>query len=379
MNENEKKSFIEAVMSQLKNDHEKYGADMYKDGIDRSPEEALKELKEKNGMDILSAIERFSKQPKGYCGDEAVKKNVPENSDIYDLDEIIKRIDSEMPPKPIIRLIPKPEKTGITDSKFGGVPYLPKDFPYPMRKGRNEDIPLKLLVQLNFGELPHIEGFPEKGILQIFCAADDDYCIGMNFDNSTVQNGFRVLYHENFDPHSFVPPVDMPEIDFDEGMFPFKGEYSLKAEIAESIPTADDFFFYRKLFKYCAEACGKDEKNFRTFKEIEDTGFKDVYNKTVAERRTVCCCIGGYPAFEQDDPRFSESMDKFDTLLFQMPSIFFTKDGRAIGNDEHIPYKETDSENEIMWGDMGIANFFITSEKLKNRDFSEILYYWSCG
>ncbi len=377
MDENKKNSFIEAVMNQLKNDHKKYGEDMYKDGIDRSPEEALKELKEKNGGDILSVIESFSKQLNGYSGNEASEKNIPENS--YELDEIIKRIDGEMPPKPMIRLIPKPDKTGITDSKFGGIPYLPKGFPYPMRRGKNEDIPLKLLVQLNFGELPHIEGFPEKGILQIFCAADDDYCIGMDFENGIVQNGFRVLYHENFEPDSFVSPEDMPKIDFDDGMFPFKGEYSLKSEIAESIPTADDIFFYRKLFKYCAEVCGADGKNFKTFKEIEDAGFKDVYNKTITERRSVCCCIGGYPAFEQDDPRFSDGMDKFDTLLFQMPSIFFTKDRRAIGEGEHIPYKETDRENEIMWGDMGIANFFISSENLKNRDFSEILYNWSCG
>ena len=33
---------------------------------------------------------------------------------------------------------------------------------------------------------------------------------------------------------------------------------------------------------------------------------------------------------------------------------------------------------EILWGDMGIANFFIKNENLKRLDFSDILYEWSC-
>ncbi|MBQ3918251.1 MAG: DUF1963 domain-containing protein [Oscillospiraceae bacterium] len=32
----------------------------------------------------------------------------------------------------------------------------------------------------------------------------------------------------------------------------------------------------------------------------------------------------------------------------------------------------------IMWGDAGICHFFINSEKLKNCDFSDILYYTDC-
>ena len=67
--------------------------------------------------------------------------------------------------------------------------------------------------------------------------------------------------------------------------------------------------------------------------------------------------IGGYPYFMQDDVR--EVSSEFDTLLFQM-------DSESIG------------EGEIMWGDMGVGNFFISREALRRLDFSRVLYHWDC-
>jgi hypothetical protein len=32
-----------------------------------------------------------------------------------------------------------------------------------------------------------------------------------------------------------------------------------------------------------------------------------------------------------------------------------------------------------MWGDMGTANWLITPEQLAARDFSQVLFEWSCG
>ena len=33
----------------------------------------------------------------------------------------------------------------------------------------------------------------------------------------------------------------------------------------------------------------------------------------------------------------------------------------------------------IIWGDCGIANFFIREKDLKVQDFSNILYNWDCS
>ena len=55
---------------------------------------------------------------------------------------------------------------------------------YPkVLEGNFEGRPLKLLAQLNFEKLPHLEGFPKKGILQFFAGCDDDDVYGINFDD----------------------------------------------------------------------------------------------------------------------------------------------------------------------------------------------------
>ena len=65
--------------------------------------------------------------------------------------------------------------------------------------------------------------------------------------------------------------------------------------------------------------------------------------------------IGGYPSFCQDDPRY-DLEEKYE-LLFQLDS---------------------DSDLELRWGDMGVANFFITTKDLETRDFSRVMYNWDC-
>jgi uncharacterized protein YwqG len=37
-----------------------------------------------------------------------------------------------------------------------------------------------------------------------------------------------------------------------------------------------------------------------------------------------------------------------------------------------------DDEANIMFGDAGVANFFIKEEDLRNRNFRDVLYNWDC-
>ena len=32
----------------------------------------------------------------------------------------------------------------------------------------------------------------------------------------------------------------------------------------------------------------------------------------------------------------------------------------------------------VLWGDCGVANFFISREALRRRDFSRVCYNWDC-
>ena len=70
--------------------------------------------------------------------------------------------------------------------------------------------------------------------------------------------------------------------------------------------------------------------------------------------------LGGYPYFTQSDPRPGQYED-LDVLLFQLDS-----DGNKEVGDL------------VLWGDCGVANFFISREALKRRDFSRVCYNWDC-
>lgn len=112
---------------------------------------------------------------------------------------LLGRLDEKCPPQPYLPLKPmRAASTTVFDSKLGGVPYFPKGMEYPsVLEGEFAGKPLQLLAQLNFAELPHLEGFPEKGILQFFAGCDGDDVYGVDFNDYFAQNGFRVIYHEN--------------------------------------------------------------------------------------------------------------------------------------------------------------------------------------
>jgi len=86
--------------------------------------------------------------------------------------------------------------------------------------------------------------------------------------------------------------------------------------------------------------------------------YQEVYEEYEKLFPSVGHKIGGYPYFTQNDPRNLETYkrEKY-ILLFQM---------------------DTDDGAGIMWGDCGVANFFISEQDLENKDFSRVLYNWDC-
>lgn len=351
-------SMKQVIAEKMMKTTEQYGVDVskYRNG-NYSPDEILKALSGIMAEIAARQVQEIDEE----------NQNRPIADVRFDISEIIQRINSELPPKPMIRFIPvEAESTDIFDSKLGGVPYLPKDFPYPVGKeGAYKDIPLRLLVQLNFEKLPHIEPFPEKGILQIFCTCADDEedelfgaDYGMNYDDMTDQNGFRVIYHKNIitDRSKLIDENDLPEFEFNGCNFPFDGEFLIEPkEPEEYAATIQDGTFRKLLMKYCSEAAGTE---LNEISELEQAGFGNM--DFLRHNEGQYCCIGGYPCFTQTDPRyFDDNLKKFDTLLFQLDS-------------------ESEENGMIMWGDMGVANFFIPEENLRKCDFSQVLYNWDC-
>ncbi|WP_338753136.1 YwqG family protein [Bacillus sp. FJAT-52991] len=241
--------------------------------------------------------------------------------------------------QPIVRIEGSCTPTTLFESKFAGHPYLPKHIEHPKDE---HGVPLRLLAQINFAEVPSIEHFPEKGILQFYIAGNDDL-FGMDFDNPTDQTNFRILYHSDItmDESELVTDFSYMEED-DEEYFPVGKEGKLSFTLDEE-PISDEDYRFEQL------SIDLEQKT------NDGTELWDVYAECFAGTGAK---IGGYPFFTQEDPRsYEEKYQQHNILLLQI---------------------DTDDDLDIMWGDSGVGNFFIKKEDLEKLDFSNVMYNWDC-
>jgi len=256
---------------------------------------------------------------------------------------------------PYIKLTPIRKTVGVFDCKLGGTPYLPPLFDYPRNTSPDRGgEPLKLLVQLNFAQLPHLKGYPDKGILQIYIANDaNEDMYGLDLDNPTVQSSWRMVYHRDIvdDERRLqsVPPLP----DEKESFFPFNGEFGLEAQLAEEALSNNDYQWY-DFFERTVEPSPVYQSLAAKYSEIE------LENALAELTATFDFKVGGYPQFTQDDPRYDSDRKAYSQLLVQLDSWF------------------TETDTGIMFGDSGVANWFIKPSALAKRDFSDVLYNWDC-
>jgi len=125
----------------------------------------------------------------------------------------------------------------------------------------------------------------------------------------------------------------------DDDDFPIGAEGGLQFKI-EYAPVGTGDFQFERLFNTVAYHLFED-KSWDWYEEhYPSAGHK----------------MAGYAYFTQNDPRENDYRE-YDILLLQI---------------------DTDDELNIMWGDSGVANFFIRPQDLKNRDFTKVLYNWDC-
>lgn len=241
------------------------------------------------------------------------------------------------------------ETQALTTSKFRGLPYLPLGEAYPEDNG----VPMLLWAQINFAEIPHLEGYPTEGILQVFAPAKE-WC---DIDDP---NSYKILFHKD----------------------------------SNATPTTDFSFLTEELYKHCAiayefklhfkkvvDAFSYDDHNICRVKfpvktvskgflgllgkkktEIKELEFWEVCAKHLTKEqraeidaldRKVHHKIGGYANFAQDDPREYTAGKESDVLLFQI-------DSQMVGDEDYI-----------MFGDCGIWNLFISPEDLATEQFNK--------
>lgn len=235
----------------------------------------------------------------------------------------------ENPDKPCMKITLTETKPSIFESKVGGLGYIPHDGNFPTDSKGSQ---LRLLAQIDCAEI-QLDEFPEKGLLQFWLLCEDVY--GLDFDNQTNQDGFRVIYYPEVDKTVTEEEIRSKfvknENDDDGDSLPVLRECGMSFEKSED--RYIDYEIIGEDDEICDEICD------------ENSGHK----------------VGGYPYFTQYDPRRDDKqLEEYDFLLFQL---------------------DTDAKSHeyvVIWGDMGIGNFFISSEKLRRLDFSDVLYNWDC-
>lgn len=262
---------------------------------------------------------------------------------VLDIPKSLKRYEKELlaTEQGSLKVLFKDEAVKITGSKIGGQPYWLKNETYPQTVSGKS---LRFLAQVNFSEIKQpLPDYPTSGLLQFFILDDDLY--GLNFDNQTEQNTFRVVYHETIETNSSKWETKFPTIN-EQNYFPIEKELRMSFESQKELISLYDYRFYRMTN---IEAL-LDNGQYDEYDEIAES-YDEMNNFATGSK------LGGYPIFTQDDPRFKKEFQIYDTLLFQIDSHF---------------------KSGIMWGDCGVANFFITRENLRNRNFTDVLYNWDC-
>ena len=231
-------------------------------------------------------------------------------------------------------------------SKVGGVPYLAIGEKMPVTEDGHEMV---LLAQINFADVPPMAGYPERGLLQFFIVrASDEFVYGMNLGDYSVQSlmqqhSFRVRYiAKPVSDRAQLQTVELPDT---QGLTPHdprkpRAMRFRKARERISITDVDA----EKLFGTVPYAW--IEREAARLRVNEDDFAERVFANPTGSK------IGGYPHFTQADPRPAGSPLR---LLLQL-----------------------DSDDDMMWGDVGVAGFFIDPADLARADFSHVLYSWDC-
>ena len=219
------------------------------------------------------------------------------------------------------------ENSTLTQSKFLGKPYLPKNFDYPKDKNGK---PMILWAQINCNELPILENYPTLGILQFYVSSSDWYDM----------SDYKVIFHKNITNEYQTDFSFLTEELFEDS--PIYTEHILTFEKKIEYGGYEDFRFDYSF----------NGKNFWDYRETLNDDKKKLIDNIIDGTGHK---IGGYAYFTQADIRDYNAHLKNDLLLLQI-----------------------DTDEKIMFGDSGVANFFINPDDLKNEKFEKTWFNWDC-
>ncbi len=222
----------------------------------------------------------------------------------------------------------------ILDDKIGGKPYLPIGEEYP--KNKNGE-PLALLLQVNLKNID-LDGYPKKGILEIYTDKDVDY---------PCQYSIK-YFKEDLEYQTDLPNVDSSHYIVRNGL-----KISLSKDICYM--SINDYRFIKIMCDIVNQVYGTA---FNTYDDLDDyfTEFS-WYDKLSDECENPSITVGGYPDFTQQDPRYDIKENK-DECLFKLDSMEDLK--------------------TFSIGDSGILFVLISKEDIQKCNFENGFVDWDC-
>lgn len=231
---------------------------------------------------------------------------------LEDINIVIEEIKKNNSRECINITIEENDSLNLTDSKFGGLPYISTDSDTPKDSNDNQ---LALLAQINCSDLPENTLYPKDGLLQFWISRNDDfglsdkkdYCVKYikniedNITKENILNKYKLLDEENSEEYS---PFNKKNTSF-----------TLKFEKGISTITSTDFLFEDIALKTIHELF-PDENIEDLYDDLEC----DVFNTLFKAFNGIEHAIGAYPTFTQWDPRNPEEKDAYGITLLQVES-----------------------------------------------------------
>ena len=261
---------------------------------------------------------------------------------IENINKVIEKIRNENTKEYIAISINGDRGLNVVTSKFGGIPYIAQDAEVPVDAEGNQ---LALLAQINCTELPENDIYPKEGLLQFWISRDDSFGL---FSKGTNVVKYIKDIDENITNGDVLSKYHLPSEDNDEEYSPFQekdASFALTFNKGISTITATDFLF-EDIAKDAIHELFPNEKVEDLYEDLDG----EVYETLFKAFEGVKHAIGGYPTFVQWDPRDPDNKEEYNTMLLQVES----------------EWDSNSKDNLIMWGDSGVANFFINKEKLAN-------------
>lgn len=287
---------------------------------------------------LANFAQRSTRDKRGDVNTPLIAKEVRVPSDWHQWEELLEKAKLPSVKVELLDSIP----SSIISSKVGGKPFWPVDMDYPIDdRGK----PMIFLAQINFAEIEQpLPDFPTTGLLQFFISNNELW--GLDLTSRTVDErmknaskGHRVVYHKS-------PNVSQQKEDLDESIYhsdtaPLAGSSGIKFSYQDDFPLPTDANF---------------DRITQLLQPASDEVLEYAYETLVP---SVNHKIGGFAVFTQEDPRTNKALAQEWQLLFQLDS----------DSKENI---------DILWGDVGIANFFIRKEDLIALKFNNVWYNWDC-